>query len=527
MMCLDWNVYRTAPPVLHWSARASTQSRKFACSWLSYTVGFAQLSVNAYDQDQDYGESRSSLGRARIDLRSGCGADATALPHSPTKEQKMTQPAGPQPMVAESLYHDQEREDGIRACGRKRKLRVLFITEFLPWPLDTGGRIRAYHILRQVAQRHEVTLVTQKPPGGSEGEEQIRALVSQLYSVPLKPRSFLRKILTAAAFLASSRPHIAVYSHYRKALARLISRLTSGESFDIAHLDHLDAAVYLQNCSPNAAVFLDEHNYETSLLQSTRDKTSKALLRWYLNSQLRKLACFERQTLRAVDAVSVVSARDAHMVVAAAPYTDQAVIPNGVDVAFFDIPRQPRPYRVVSVCSLDWLPNVEGLLWFLDEVWPSVVEARPDATFHMAGRNPQRALLRRVSRGVSVAGSVADIRKHVQDATAFVIPLLAGGGTRLRVLEAMAMRIPIVSTSVGVEGIECTHGRHVLIADTAEDFVHQLIALLDRGELGESLAMEGRQLVERHYSWQAIGDRLDAFYRRIVAEPSYTSRPVL
>ena len=419
-------------------------------------------------------------------------------------------------MVPGGLHHYKGRDDGLEPSARKRKLRVLFITEFLPWPLNTGGRIRTYHILRQVGLRHEVTLVTQKAPEDTEGEEQIRALVSQLYSVPLKPPSFVSKILGTAAFLASARPYVAAYSHYREALARLISSLTSSESFDIVHLDHLDAAVYLQNCCPKAAVYLDEHNYETSLLRSTRDNTSKSLLRWYLGSQLLKLARFERETLRAVDAVSVVSTRDAHMVAAVAPHTDQEVIPNGVDPAFFDIPRRPRPYRVVSVGSLDWLPNVEGLLWFLDEVWPSVVEARPDATFHIVGRNPQRALLRRVSRGVSVAGSVADIREHVQDAAAFVVPLLAGGGTRLRVLEAMAMRVPIVSTSVGVEGIECVHGQHVLVADAAEDFAHQLIALLDRGELRESLAMEGRQLVERRYSWQVIGDTLDAFYRRIV-----------
>jgi polysaccharide biosynthesis protein PslH len=419
-------------------------------------------------------------------------------------------------MIPRSLRHHKRGHNRLESSARRRKLRVLFITEFLPWPLNTGGRIRTYHILRQVGLRHEVTLVTQKAPKDTEGEEQIRALVSQLYSVPLKPPSVVSKILDPVAFVASARPYVAAYSHYREGLARLISSLMSRESFDLVHLDHLDAAVYLQSCCPRPAVYLDEHNYETSLLRSTRDHTSKALLRWYLGSQLRKLARFEQETLRAVDAVGVVSARDAHMVEAVAPHTDQEVIPNGVDPAFFDIPRRPRPYRVVSVGSLDWLPNVEGLLWFLNQVWPSVVEARPDATLHIVGRNPQRALLRQVSRGVSVAASVADIREHVRDAAAFVVPLLAGGGTRLRVLEAMAMRVPIVSTTVGVQGIECVHGQHVLVADAAGDFAQQLIALLDREELRERLAMEGRQLVERRYSWQVIGDTLDAFYRRSV-----------
>jgi polysaccharide biosynthesis protein PslH len=355
----------------------------------------------------------------------------------------------------------------------------------------------------------------------------MRALVSRFYSVPLRPRSFLRKTLAAAAFLTSSKPYVAAYSHYCAALARLISRLTSTEPFDIVHLDHLDAAVYLQHCFPKGVIYLDEHNYETSLLQSTYDNTSQSLLRWYLGRQLRKLAHFEQETLQAVDAVSVVSARDGQMVATVAPHTDQEVIPNGVDLAFFDIPRKPRPYHVVSVGSLDWLPNIEGLHWFLDEVWPSVVEARPDATFHIVGRNPHRSLLRRVSSRVSVAGSVSDIREHVRDGSAFVVPLQAGGGTRLRVLEAMAMRIPVVSTSVGVEGLECTHGRQVLIADTAENFTQQLIALLDCEALRESIAKEGRNVVERCYSWQAIGGRLDMFYSRIVAGINCASRPIL
>src|SRR6267142_1241621 len=118
--------------------------------------------------------------------------------------------------------------------------------------------IRAYHILRQVALRHEVTLVTQKPLGDPESEERIRALVSRLYSVPLKPQSSIRKALAAAASLVDSKPHVSGYSHYREALARLIRRLTSTESFDIVHLDHLDAAVYLPNCCPKSAVYLDQ-----------------------------------------------------------------------------------------------------------------------------------------------------------------------------------------------------------------------------------------------------------------------------
>jgi sugar transferase (PEP-CTERM/EpsH1 system associated) len=402
---------------------------------------------------------------------------------------------------------------------------VLFITEFLPWPLNTGGRIRTYHILRQVALRHEVTLATQKLPGDIEAEERIRPLISRLCTVPLRSQSFIRKTLAATFSLTSPKPYVSMYSHYRHALSRLIRTLIKRESFDVIHIDHLDAAVYLQDCLPKIAVYLDEHNYETNLLEATSNKTSKLLLRWYLSSQLWKLARFESRILRTVRAVGVVSANDAKMIAAVAPETALEVIPNGVDLAFFDIPRQPVPYRVVTVGSLDWLPNIEGIMWFLDNVWPAVHAAKPEATLHIVGRNPSRVLLQRSCQHVTVAGSVPDVRDYVTGAAAFVVPLFAGGGTRLKVLEAMAMRVPIVSTSTGIEGIDCIYGKHVLVAEDAKDFASKLLELLDNPDLGAQLATAGRSLVEQHYGWDAIGERLDDFYRRTVHIPAQRSVP--
>ena len=445
--------------------------------------------------------------------------------HRLTKEQKMTLQLGTRSVVPDSLHHDATRDERSASRGHKRRLRVLFITEFLPWPLNHGGSIRTYHILRQIALRHDVILVTQVPPGDTEGEERMRGLVARLYSVPLKPRSFIRKALAATLSLVSTRPYVAAYSHHRRALARLIRQLVSRERFDLVHLDHLDAAIYLQDCLPQPCVYLDEHNYETSLLQSTHNKTSKFILRWYLGSQLQKLVCFENQMLRAVHAIGVVSTHDAAMISAVAPTTALEVIPNGVDLAFFDIPRRPVPYRIVTVGSLDWLPNIEGVLWFLDNVWPALHAAQPEATLHIVGRNPPRVLLQRNCQQVTVAGSVPDVRDYVARASAFVVPLFAGGGTRLKVLEAMAMQVPIVSTRTGIEGIDCIDGKHVFVAEDTKDFVSKLLKLLDNPTLGAQLATAGRSLVEQHYGWEAIGERLDTFYRRIMQDSCTTSVP--
>jgi glycosyltransferase involved in cell wall biosynthesis len=211
------------------------------------------------------------------------------------------------------------------------------------------------------------------------------------------------------------------------------------------------------------------------------------------------------------------------MISAVAPQATVQVIPNGVDLAFFDIPRQPVPYRVVTVGSLDWLPNVEGIVWFLDNVWPTVCTTRPEATLHIVGRNPPQSLLKRRDRQVTVVGSVPDVREYVAKASAFVVPLFAGGGTRLKVLEAMAMRVPIVSTSTGIEGIDCIGGKHVFVAKDAQDFSDKLTELLDNPTLGVPLVTASRSLVEQQYGWSAIGERLDAFYRRIV-HPGHLSK---
>jgi polysaccharide biosynthesis protein PslH len=420
--------------------------------------------------------------------------------------------------VMGDLYHHKGQPGSYLSCDENTRLRVLFITEFLPWPLTSGGRIRTFHILQQLALRHHVTLITQKAAQDSEGEERLRSMVSQLYAVDLKPRSSIKKTLGVAASVVVNEPYVGAYGHYRKPLARMIKKIAQQQRFDIVHLDHLDAAVYLPDCAPNSAVYLDQHNHETSLLKSTRDNTSKFFLCWYLSSQLPKLARFEKKILNSVDGIGVVSTEDGRIMSAVAPHAAVEIIPNGVDLAFFDVPRQPIPFRILTVGSLDWLPNIEGLIWFLDHVWPRVLENRPQTILEVVGRNPAQTLLKRRDHHVKVIGSVPDVREYLAKASVFVVPLFAGGGTRLKVLEAMSMRTPIVSTHIGIEGIDCMDGKHVLVATDPEDFAYKVVKLLDEPALAVPLLTASRALVEQHYGWNAIGERLDAFYRRIASE---------
>jgi glycosyltransferase involved in cell wall biosynthesis len=246
------------------------------------------------------------------------------------------------------------------------------------------------------------------------------------------------------------------------------------------------------------------------------DSTDNVVVKEYLKQQYHKLASFETRTLCLSDAVGVVSDYDFDLIAYIIPRKKITVIPNGVDLAYFDIERTPRPRHLVSVGSLDWRPNAEGLIWFLDEVWPQVIQHSPEAILSIVGRNPPDSLLERASKNIVVSGSVPDVREYVTPASVFVVPLFSGGGTRLKVLEAMAMRVPIVSTSLGVMGIQCRDGEHVMISDDAEGFARNIIELLDDQFKAHKLALAGRRLVEDKYSWDSVGEKLNSVYESLV-----------
>lgn len=400
-----------------------------------------------------------------------------------------------------------------------KRLKVLFITEFLPWPLTSGGIIRSYHILRQAALRHDVTLLTTCNEGY---EEHFTGFVKQLHCIKLPLKSKVEKIFGALSSLNSPKPYLLVDCHFRKQMADRLVDLLRNDSFDLIHMDHLDAAVYAPYCG-TTPIYLDEHNFETKLLRSVMTSTKNRLLKYYLKQQSVKLAAFEAQALEQADAVGAVSHHDADLIAQIVPREKIEVIPNGVDLDFFDIDRAPEPGQVVSVGSLDWPSNVEGMMWFLDSVWPLISKRCPEAAFTIVGRNPPNSLLKRAGGKVTIAGSVPDVRGYVKKASAFVVPLFSGGGTRLKVVEAMAMRVPLISTSIGIEGIECEDGRNVMVAEHPEKFADKVLQVLNDYQLATRLANNARRLVEERYGWNAIGDKLDDRYKSIVAEPVLAS----
>jgi glycosyltransferase involved in cell wall biosynthesis len=401
-----------------------------------------------------------------------------------------------------------------RTPDASRRLRVLFITELLPWPVDMGGRIRTYHVLRQAGRRADVTVVGQVPVGRPEATREIAALARVLHVIPQQPLNPALRAADAVACLLRGRAYLTAYRHHRRALAALIARVTATERFDLVHMDHLDAMVYLPDLARQMPIYLDQHNFETQLLETRRDR-ARGMQRMYFAHQARALARFEAAACRAADAVGVVSAVDGELVEEVAPGRPIVEVPNGVDLEYFDIPRRPRPGRVVSIGSLDWGPNVEGLIWFLQHVWPRIVQCAPDATFQIVGRGAPPALRAFEGPKVEITGWVPDVRPYATEASAFVVPLHAGGGTRLKVVEAFAMRLPVVATALGAQGIAWQDGRDIFIADDAEVFAGRVVGLLRDPAGARRMGHAARALAERLYGWETVGDTLERVYRTI------------
>ncbi len=393
-----------------------------------------------------------------------------------------------------------------------KRLNILFITEFLPWPLNSGGRIRSYNIMMDVSKRHQVTVIAKDY---DNVKDKFAYKLEKLHIVNSRKQSNLVKKIKAIFAIFSKKPYISTFIHYDPEMAKKIQQITAEQEFDIVHLDHLDATIYLNNCG-ELPTYLDEHNYESDLLRSIISSTKNSIVRYFLINQYEKLKKYETYILNAVNYVGTVSENDADTIKRIAQKSIVMVIPNGVDLDFFTINRSPMKNRIISIGSLDWLPNEEGLIWFIKNVWPIILTSIDKPKFQIVGRNPSSRILKNSNSNIEIHGSVADVRSYAIEASVFVVPLFSGSGTRLKVLEAMAMGIPIVSTEKGAEGIEYNNGINIIIANTANDFASFVIRLCNDSNYANDISREAKALVADKYTWSSVGIKLDKCYRKVL-----------
>jgi len=416
-------------------------------------------------------------------------------------------------------------------------LKILFLTQVLPYPLDAGPKVRAYHMLRRLAERHEVTLVSfVRGDDTEEALAHLRGICAAVHAVPIR-RSAWRNVRAGIVGLVTGRP-ITIVRDEMPEMAALLRKLVAeaGRPFDVVHADQLSMAWWSRlavdaSASAEGAAqaghpvrsLLDEHNAIYLLTERMAAEERRLLPRLLMRREAAAFRRYEAEMVARHDAVLAVTEEDRARlgrlrVEGSRLKVDDrkiTVVPICVDPD--EVAVAPRegggPPTILHLGTMFWPPNVAGVLWFGREVLPRVWAAVPEARFVIVGKNPPAEV---VALGgdprVVVTGYAADARPYLAAADAFVVPLHAGGGMRVKILDAWLWGLPVVSTPIGAEGIEVRDGENILIADGAEAFARATVRVLRDGGLNAQLRAAGRAWVEEKYAWQAVYRRVDAVY---------------
>jgi len=397
-------------------------------------------------------------------------------------------------------------------------MRVLWAKSGGMVPLDTGGKTRSFNLLKELARIHEVTLFTFYGRHADDTHAQLERYFSRAICIPmdLPHARGIDEALDYARNFFSLRPYT-MAKFCRPEIANALRELVQKHSFDVIVCDFLFCAGVIPWDWPCPKV-LFTHNVEEQIwrrhFQVSRNPVWKAVS-W---REYRTLRLAERHYVNLADHVLTVSESDRNYF---ATYTDAkriTVVPTGVDVEYY----QPgntieKPGTLVFTGSMDWLPNEDAITFFAESILPQLQRKTPDAVLRVVGRRPSQRLraLAAENKYIEVTGEVQDVRPHVHESSVYVVPLRIGGGTRIKIFEAMAMGKAIVSTSVGAEGLPVRHNENIVLADSPEVFAREIARLLGDPAERMRIGRAARTLVEKNYSWRSAVGVFDAVFEQV------------
>jgi glycosyltransferase involved in cell wall biosynthesis len=408
------------------------------------------------------------------------------------------------------------------AGGTPARMKILFLHKQILFPRDTGGKIRVLNLLKHLGRWHDVTYVCNLRPGEEALLPQMEEL--GLRMVPVSGEAPRRGgagfLAAAAANLLSPRPYT-IDRNYDPRVRRKVAELVAAEDFDLVICDAVQMARHVIGLElPPTVLF--QHNVEAQILERHAQVSEGLLHRRYLFDQFRKMKSFEGGCGRHFDHVIAVSRQDERIFRERYGWNNVDAIDTAVDTDFFQPrPGQENPDRVMFLGSMDWMPNQDGVRFFADQVWPKVLDRHPSAVFHIVGRNPPASVQELARRqGIEVLGSVPDVRPHLAEAAVVTVPLLVGGGTRLKIYEAMAMAKPVVSTTIGAEGLPVEHGVHFLQTDAPQAMADAIVDLLQDSALRQRIGGAADDFVRENYGSESVSRQFESICRRVVARAS-------
>ncbi len=393
-------------------------------------------------------------------------------------------------------------------------MKVLLLTQVLPYPPDSGPKVKTWNVLKYLAQHHEVTLISFVRGDQLAEVRHLEKYCCAVHTAPMK-RGLWRDLWYMILSFLTNQPFLMIRDD-RTAMRQLVDRIASETNFEVVHADQLNMAQYAARVS-GAYKILDAHNALWLLYRRLWKTMGFGPKKWLLNRDWRLLKAYEGQICRRFEATLAVSQEDkAALEEASGQPLNITTIPIAIDTdEVAKVDPQPEANHILHIGTMFWPPNVDGILWFLREIFPLIRAQRPNTTFDVVGANPPPEIVafNKDGSGVNVTGYVVDPAPFLAKTGVMVVPLRSGGGMRVKILNALAQGLPIVSTTIGCEGIAVENGKHILIADTPEEFAAATLRLLADDQLAGELRRNGRKLIQATYDYRTACQPLENIYQ--------------
>lgn len=393
-------------------------------------------------------------------------------------------------------------------------LRLLQIAPRVPWPLDTGAKLRNYHLARALPGNIGVTLLAF---GDDKSNDRLGEAYQRIVTVPRNENYSVGNMLRGAI----GRTPLPLLNYSTPEMSGALERLLAEDVFDLIQIESIHLMTYLpllRGTSNQPLIICDWHNVESDLMRQYAEREPNVARRTYARRTARLMSEAEARALKEFDAHIAVSDVDLKRLQSINSDAKIFVIENGVDAAHYADEQSATKNRIVFVGSMDYHANIEGATNFARTVWPIIQQQQSNLRFTIVGRNPPAQLTDLSSiTGIEVTGSVADVRPYYREALAAVVPLNVGGGSRLKILEAMAAGVPVVSTRLGAEGLDVSDGENILLAESSAQLANGIIRVIDMADLRARLIAGGHALVRARYDWSMLGAKLGEQYENLLA----------
>lgn len=394
-------------------------------------------------------------------------------------------------------------------------MKILVITTRVPYPLTDGGKIVTYNVIKYLALRgHNITLVC------FNNENKKYHELEKYCKLIIINKNLKTNYLGLFFNIFSGIPY-GISKYYSTIAKKKIYDLLKKNKYDIVHLDHLHTAyygVFIEN-NFNLPVILQEHNVENIIMKRFYKNQKNIFIKFYAYFQYKKLYKYESKICEIFDRCFMITKIDEKTIKNMNSNIKTSVVPAGVDTSYFyPLKFKEEEYSLVSVASMNWLPNIEAIEWFCKEILPLIKKKVQRIKLYIVGINPSNNIKSLASNDVIVTGFVKDVRKYIAKGQVFIVPLKTGSGMRIKILNALAMGKAIVSTSIGCEGIDVTDRENIFIADSKEEFADKIIYLLNNKSERKRLGENGLKLVKKKYQWEKIVENIENEYKEIIKE---------